>query len=388
MTASVDVNLLWLVPGRVGGSEEYTVGLLEALVGASDQSVSGADEFRYRLFAQPGLADLHPSLAEAHEIIELPRSISVKPVRFALESSWLAFKTRTSDLVHHGGGVAPFGGARRSIVTVHDLQPLDLPENFSVFQRRWFGVMLPRVARVADRVICPSGFTADRVAELLGFDRSHIHIVSPVHDAAPAHERTTPSEVVEGLASVNDIDPRRFGRYVLLPAMAHPHKRHVDLVEALDLLRGRQPDLHVVFTGAPGSASNAIEEQRQALALEARVHVLGRVDPSMLRRLIAGAEAMVFPSVYEGFGNPVLEAMALNTPVIAADTTALPEVAGGAALLVPPKDPAKLADAIHRLIADPDLADVLRRSGSERVLNFGREVAGQQLIEAYRDALA
>jgi glycosyltransferase involved in cell wall biosynthesis len=368
MTTAVDVNLLWLISGRVGGSEEYTVGLLDALADVVDASV------RVRLFTQPGLSRVHPSLAEAYDIVELPRRVSAKPMRFGLESSWLAVQTRHADLVHHGGGVLPYGGRGRSVVTVHDLQPLDLPENFTPAQRHWFRRMLPRVARSADRVICPSMFTRERIVALLGVDRSCIDIVSPVHLPRPAR-------VASSTASP-------FGRYVLLPAMAHPHKRHVDAIEALDHLRGRHPELNLVFTGAPGTASDAIENSRRRLALQARVHVLGRVDASELEDLMHGAAAMVFPSLYEGFGNPVLEAMAVGTPVIAADATALPEVAGGAALLVPPADPLALSEAIDRLLTEPELVEELRRNGRRRVEDFNPEVAGRQLLDAYRDALS
>ena len=360
----VGVNLLWLIPGVVGGSEEYTIGLLEA--------VAGADEVELTIFAQPTLLEVHPHLADAFKVVSLPRSVAMKPARFAAECSWLAVAGRRQELMHHGGGVAPFGGRQPMVVTVHDLQPLELASNFSAGQQRWFKTMLPRVARRANRVITPSQYSADRVVELLGVDSERLAVVPPVH--------TEPASTQAAAEA-----PGR--PFLLYPAVSHPHKRHIDAVAAIELLQSRHPQLRLIFTGRPGASDHDLRRTIEQRGLGDRVDVRGRVPAETLDQLLRQATAVVFPSVYEGFGNPILEAMSRNTPVIAANATAIPEVAGDAALLFQPGSPRSLAEAIDRLLRHPDLADDLRQRGLQRAAMFDSQTAGRALINAYRDAL-
>ncbi len=363
----VGVNLLWLIPGIVGGSEEYTIGLLDA--------VADAEEVAITIFAQPTLIEAHPHLAEAFDVVTLPRSVAMKPARFAAECSWLAVVGRQHELMHHGGGIAPFGSRQRVVVTVHDLQPLELGANFSVGQRRWFKAMLPRVARRADRIITPSHYSADRVVELLGVAPNRLAVVPPVHTEPVARD------LQPVVASVPD------SPFLLYPAVSHPHKRHIDAVAALDLLASRHQRLRLVFTGRPGASDADLRRSIEQRGLGDRVEIRGRVSAETLDQLVRQAAAVVFPSVYEGFGNPILEAMSRETPVIAADATAIPEVAGGAALLFQPGSPRALAEAIDRLLRDPDLADDLRHRGRTRAGDFDSRSAGDALVTAYRDAL-
>lgn len=368
----VGVNLLWLIPGVVGGSEEYTIGLLDAVADVADVEIT--------VFAQPTLPEVHPWLAGAFDVVTLPRPVAMKPARFAAECSWLAVAGRRHDLLHHGGGIAPWGGRQPMVVTVHDLQPLELGGNFSVGQRRWFKTMLPRVARRADGVITPSQFSADRVVELLGVDPGRLAVVPPVH-VVPS----VASEPAQALDRRSQGAPD--GPFLLYPAVSHPHKRHIDVVAALDLLSSRYPNLRLVFTGRPGASDTDLRRAIDQRNLGDRVEIRGRVPAETLDQLIRQAAALVFPSVYEGFGNPILEAMSRNTPVIAAEATAIPEVAGDAALLFQPGSPRALAETIDRLLRHPDLADDLRRRGRERATAFDRRSAGQALVDAYRGAL-
>lgn len=380
MTIRVAENLLWLVPGMVGGSEEYTLGLLRALSDAKPEDID------VELFGQPSLFTAHPDLPSrfcCHQPPSRLPAITRKPIRFAVESSWLAGRTRTFDVVHHGGGVMPFrpippagtAGGRR-IVTVHDLQPLDLPDNFSRSQQMWFRAMLPRVARTADRVLCPSQFSSDRVRDRLGVEEDRLDVVPPVH-------RLPVPLPAPGASITGAHDP-----YLLYPAMAHPHKRHVDAVEALAHLIGHHPRLRLVFTGAPAGASDSIVARIAALDLADRVEIRGRVSADELEALLAGAEVLVFPSAYEGFGNPVVEAMSRRVPVVAASSTAAGEVAGDAALLVPPSDPAAMASAVNRILTDPALAERLRTDGYRRAADFSAERAVAALCRSFRQALA
>lgn len=379
----VGVNLLWLVPGVVGGSEEYTIRLLRAV---HDQDPDG---IVLRLYARPDLLEAHPDLGQRFEVVtarhrEPGRSLGVgatsgsKAERVALESTWLAMVSRHDTVVHHPGGVIPLVRSRPAVLTIHDLQPLVWPHRFSLLKRRWLGAMIPYSARAARVVLCPSKFTAEAIVTHLGVDGDRVEVVHHPHDPVPPGV-TDPARDHE-LRS-------RFGTYLLLPGIAYDHKRHRDLVAALDRLRHRFPDLAVVLTGGPGPASPALAAQIARLDLGPRVHVLGRVSEDELDALYRSAVAMVFPSSYEGFGNPVLEAMARGCPVVTTDATALPEVAGEAALAVPVGRPGALAAAVARILDEPGLADGLRRAGPERARSFCSGVAGQRLVDCYRRAV-
>lgn len=369
--STIGVNLMWLVPGVVGGSEEYTLRLLRAV------DKLRCNDLWLRLYGQQDLFDAHPDLVNRFEVRVGP-SIGSKAARVGLEHSWLAAVSRHDDLVHHAGGVVPAMRSCPTVVTIHDLQPLEMPERFSPLKRRWLSVMLPSSVRAARLVLCPSEFTAQSITTRLGAAPSKVEVVRHGH-----------AKVEAGVLD-RDADRQlrdRFGRYLLLPGIAYAHKRHRDLIRVLDRLRDRFDDLSVVLTGTPGPESNALAAQAAELGLSRRVHVLGRVPEQELDNLYRSAAALVFPSEYEGFGNPVVEAMARGCPVITTDATALPEVAGDAGLIVPVGRPEALAAAVARVLEEPDLADNLRVAGVERATQFSWDAAGSRLAECYRRAV-
>ncbi len=231
---------------------------------------------------------------------------------------------------------------------------------------------------MARSVLCPSQFTARRVTELLGVEPERIVVVPHGHDPVEPG-------VIDEVAHQQNLG--QFGRFVLLPSIAYAHKRHIDLVHALDILRDRFPDLQVVMTGGPGPRSEAIANRIVQLELEDRCHVLGRVSESLLDSLYRSAAALVFPSAYEGFGNPTLEAMARGCPVISTTAASIPEVVGEAGILIEPAQPRLLADAMARVLGDPELSESLSSAGVVRAQNFGWRSAGEALLDAYRGAL-
>lgn len=369
----VGVNLLWLVPGVVGGSEEYTVRLLRAF------DRLDPDDIELKIYAQAALADAYPDLVSRFETIIAPRFLAGKAGRISAEATWLAATCRHDDLIHHAGSVVPLTSPRPFVFTVHDLQPLDLPENFSPVKRAWLGRMLPPSVKHAALVLCPSRFTADSVSDHFGLAEDRLRVIPHGHD------RVEPGVLDPSV----DRDLRqRYGRYFLFPGIAYPHKRHIDVIDALAILADEFPDTNVVFTGGPGPETTALDEYAASLDLGHRVHRLGRVPESELDQLYRSATALAFPSTYEGFGNPALEAMARGCPVVASNEASLPEVIGDAGLLVPAKSPAALADALRRVMTEPGLADALRKSGVERSAHFGWRPAGVALLDAYRVALA
>jgi glycosyltransferase involved in cell wall biosynthesis len=212
----------------------------------------------------------------------------------------------------------------------------------------------------------------------LGVDPARVRVVPHGHPlVAPG---PPPPDVADELAA-------RFGRFVLYPSIAYPHKRHLDLLDAFALLAGAHPELSVVFTGGPAGATPAIERWCRTSGLGGRVHRLGRVPAAELDHLLRAAAVVAIPSDYEGFGNPALEAMARGTPTVVSDAGSLPEVVGDAALVVPARDPAALAEALAAVIGNPDRAQRLRRDGPRRAATFDDRGAGSALLDSYREAL-
>lgn len=372
----VGVNLLWLVPGVVGGSEELMVRLLGGLAELAP------DDLDVELFALEDLVRAHPELVEAFPTTTVALRGRAKPLRVAAETTWLPARARRRrlDLVHHAGGVVPLVRGTPSVVTVHDLQPLDQPQNFSRVKVAYLRAMLPRTVRAARLVLTPSRAAADRVVDRLGVPRERLRVVP--HGLDPSLLEPVAEEEVARVRQRYDLGPR----WIAYPVITYPHKNHRVLVEAFARLATVHPDLHLVLPGGVGPAEGEVAAAIAAHDHRDRIHRLGRVPRADLDALLAGAVAVAFPSRYEGFGNAALEAMALGTPVVAADATALPEVVGEAGDLVGPDDVEGWAAALGRILDDPDRAARMAAAGRARARGRTGLASARELAAAYRDA--
>lgn len=366
MTASrVAVNLTWMTPGRVGGSEEY---LTRQLCGISPS------EFDVDIYCHPRFDECHPDLAERFRTSAMPPIGDRRATRIAVEHSWLAVVTRGADVVHHGGGTAPVIGSGPIVLTIHDLQYLRYPCYFSGARRRYLGAVVPRSARRAAVIAVPSAFVRDDVVEAFGVPAERVVVVP---HGVPA--MTAPDAARIGQArerhSVGDRP------YVIYPAITHPHKGHRVLVEMLDHLGD---DTAVVLIGREGAAEAELRRAVSASAHAARVVRAGRVAATDRDALVAGADALVFPSEFEGFGAPVVEAMALGTPVVCSAADALVEVVGDAAVIVATDEGAAWADGVMAARAQRD--DLMARGHRRRGV-FTVEASGRALAAVYRQAV-
>ncbi len=373
----VGVNLLWLVPGVVGGSEESTVRLLHGLADLDPPDVA------VELFALDDLRRAHPDLVARFPTRTIGLRGRAKALRVVAETTWLAAQARRRrlDVVHHAGGVVPLlRGAAATVLTIHDLQPLDLPENFAPVKVAYLRAVLPRSARVAEVVTTPSQASAQRVIERLAVHPGRIRVIP--HGLGPeAFTSVDPSEVERvqtlfGLAR----------RWILYPVITYPHKNHRVLVQAFARLAPSHPDVDLVLAGGAGPEEAAVREAIASSGLAGRIHRTGRVPRGDLDDLLAGAAVVAFPSRYEGFGVGVLEAMAAGVPVVASDATALPEVVGEAGTLVDPDDVDGWAAALARVLDDSDHRVAAVRAGRERAATFTNRAGAVALVAAYRDA--
>ncbi len=368
VTTTIGVNLTWLVPGVVGGSEEYTMRLLEAV---PDHLPPGLE---LRIYGRRQLFEVYPGLAERHRSTvmpepALPGALS-KAARVALEQTWLAAVSGGDQVLHHAGGTMPLLRRQPGIVTVHDLQPLEMPEHFDPVKRHWLARAIPRAVASARLVLTPSRFTANRIHELLDVPMERLRVVPHGHQHRPA----------EGDVGV---DVARLGRYLLYPAIAYPHKRHVDVVRTLAGLGPGLQDISAVFTGRPGPELDTVKAEAKRLGVADRLHVLGRVPIADLQELYRRALALVFPSAYEGFGNPALEAMSIGCPAVVSNAGALPEVVADAGLVVPVGDVDGLVRAVSGLAEDAAAVEELRTRGRRRAADFDIGIAARRLAEVY-----
>lgn len=376
-TPRVGANLLWLVPGVVGGSEEYSVRLLAAL---ADRVGSSMD---VTLFVNRRLPDAHPALVERYRTVVAPVDGDHKAVRVAAESSWLAWQVRRRrlDLVHHLGGILPLVQPTPSVVTIHDLQPLAMPEHFHPVKRAFHRAVLPWSARTAQRIVTLTEHTRADLVARLGVDPSRVAIVPS--GVAPQQPRPQ-AEVAEVL--------ERYGLgaapFFLYPAITYPHKNHALLVDAFARLHADRPEVRLVLTGGVARCEGAVREQVAGLGLGDAVLRPGRIPADDLDALYRAAAALTFPSRFEGFGLPVLEAMSRGCPVLAADATALPEVVGRAGVLLPPDRAEEWASAMRRIIDDDAHRARLVASGLERAAQHSWAAAADACADVWREVMA
>ncbi|WP_419928339.1 glycosyltransferase family 4 protein [Candidatus Poriferisocius sp.] len=365
-TVSVGVNLLWLRPGQVGGSEDYAVRLLSA--------IPPDDPVRLTLFAPRGFARAHRGLAERHEVVT-PRVGRLRPLRVLAENTWLAAqcRRRNLDLVHHFGGTVPFVGVKPAVVTVHDLQPLDHPKRFGLVKRLYLRVMLPWSVRRAETIVTVSEFCRSRLVERLKVDPQRVAVVP-----APVDTSSADSDMPLAAAAPDLASP-----FVLYPALSYPHKNHEVLLRALARLAADGVDVALVASGGPGPLDSKLDHLADKLGVGGRWHRLGRIPRAVLDGLYRQAVALVFPSKYEGYGLPVVEAMARGCPVVAADAGALPEVVGSGGRLVDADDAELWAEAIAELVGDSDARQALSEAGASRVGQLVDLDPGAELCALY-----
>jgi alpha-1,3-rhamnosyl/mannosyltransferase len=363
----VGLNLLYLKPGKVGGSEEYIRRIVDAL------DAVAAHEVELTLFVNRRFGAAHPKIEAAHETVVAPITGDRPPIRIAAESTWLARETsrRRLDVVHHVANTVPQIVTRPPLVTIHDLQPIVRPQDFGRVKGVYLRRRLGAAARKAKVVVAVSEYVRRLVIDRWDLDADRVAVVSaPL--IGPTNAPSTPDQ------------PE--APYFIYPAITHPHKNHHTMLRSFAAVAARRDDVSLVLTGGPGAMEGEVRQEIGRLGLERRVRRPGRVPPDELDRLIAGATALTFPSRHEGFGLPVAEAMVVGCPVIASNATALPEVVGDAGLLVEPDDVRGWTDAMLRLLDDDSLRRRMIDAGRRQVAARTPAETARRMVAAYRFA--
>jgi glycosyltransferase involved in cell wall biosynthesis len=292
------------------------------------------------------------------------------------------FLTREGVILFHGTNYAmPALGRGRYVVTIHDIAFVKMPRTFSVLHRSYLRSLVSLGVGRADHIVVGSEAARGDLLQIRGVDLNRLSVIHHGID-----ERYSPCEDVGYLNRVRE----QFGlppRYVLLVGVVEAKKNTETVLRACaPLVRERVVD-EVVLAGRDGRGADSVRRLARQLGLESGVRFLGYVPQEAMRALYALAQVLVFPSWFEGFGLPVLEAMACGTPVVASNTSSVPEVAGNAALLFPPHSTDALGVALRRLLSEPELRSLLRERGLLRVKDFSWAESARRHAEVYRRVL-
>lgn len=267
-------------------------------------------------------------------------------------------------IVFSPGYNAPMFIVRPFVFIVHDLNHIDRDDNSSLLKRLYYQIILKRGCQSAIRILTVSEFSKSRIAAWAQVDPDKIVNIK--------------NGVDECFTINGDVFLPGFP-YLLTVSNRKKHKNERNILRALSIAK-ISDGIKLIFTGAP---TPSLERFIRELGLFDRVVFIGRVPEDDLPKLYRGALALVFPSLYEGFGLPVIESMACGTPVLTSNTTSLPEVSGDAALLVDPESVEDIAKGINKIVTDENLRSHLRTLGLARAKNFSWDIVAKRVQNVF-----
>jgi glycosyltransferase involved in cell wall biosynthesis len=381
----IGINALGLSPGQVGGVEVYLRNLVVNLgkIDPDNEYLVFVDRRNQSVFG-PGLppnvrpvviAPPPPSLPLWIRALRYWRLFPSPLVGSQLEGSGV-------DVIHYPDSVIhPPGIALPCVLTFHDIQHEYFPGYFPLRMRLLRKLTYGPSARKARRIITVSQFTRDTLIEKFRISADKI---TPIHSGVDVAFRpdVSPAEVQRVCHKYHL--PQVFAFY---PANTWPHKNHLRLVQAVSLLQKKyRSDCKLVLCGQPQWGHDALLAALEAYDVQGDVLILGYVPVEDLPALYHAALLLVYPSLFEGFGIPLVEAMSCGCPIVCSNVTSLPELAGDAAVLVNPYDIEGLADAMWRVLRGLDLRADLVAKGLARARHFSWERAARQTVQIYRQA--
>jgi glycosyltransferase involved in cell wall biosynthesis len=368
----VGLNLVWMTPGTHGGLEVYARELTAAL--------AKRDDVELTLFMNPRAAEADWDGAGEPVIVPVNPERRVEWVRGEQQLLPIAAQRAGVDLVHSLATTAPAWGGFRRVVSVHDLSYIRTPDSHFGVRNLGMRVLGPLAVRRSHRVLASSRSTRDDVVDRLRADPRKVDVVPlGIGQLLPS-----------GDISASELRRRlELGeRPVALSVSAkRPHKNLARLIAAIARIPAeRRPIL--VLPGYPTPYEPTLRARASELGVEDDVRFLGWVSEAELDALYAAAACFVFPSLYEGFGFPVLEAMVRGVPVATSGRASLAEVAGDAALLFDPESEHSIADAVSRLLEDRELAASLVAAGRKQAAQFSWGRTAEATVESYRRLMA
>jgi glycosyltransferase involved in cell wall biosynthesis len=365
----VALNLSFLAPGETGGMEVYARELARAL--------AARDDLEIVLLGNRLLDDGWPDVERVVMPVD-PRRRIEWVLGDQVHAPRAAARVR-ADLVHSLASTGPAAGPVVRVTTIHDLNYRLVPDTHFGVRGLGMRALVPLAARRSRRLLVDAESTREDLQRHLGISRGKVD-VAPLAARVPTDPEATPEAELRARLELGDRP------LVLSLSAKRPHKNLPRLFRAVAALEpGRRPVL--VVPGYP----TPHEEELRTLARELGITDLVRMPPWLpaadLEGIYRAAACVVFPSLYEGFGLPVLEAMARGVPVACSNRSSLPEVAGDAALMFDPEDTEAIGAALERLLSDPALAERLREAGRKRAALFTWERTAELTAASYRRAL-
>jgi glycosyltransferase involved in cell wall biosynthesis len=368
MRIGIDARLNYYRPG---GIAEYTRHLIEELAQldrATSYTVIHHHADRHTIAPGPNFTRRDTHTPSHHRLERW--SLSAELARFRL------------DLLHSPDVIPPQHGARRQVITVHDLHFLHYPQFMTADSRRYYNDQIARAVRTADHILVDSQATRDDLANLLNVPPAKVtvHLLGVNQAFVPLPAAEVRQHAIRlGLPQ----------SYILFVGTFEPRKNIPGLFKAYHLLSQTTPEAPpLVMVGRRGWLYDEIFASAEALHLTDHLIWLEDAPSDDLPAIYSGARVLVLPSHYEGFGLTPLEAMACGTPTVVSDRGSLPEVVGDTGLLVDPDDPDAIADALRRMLTDSGLHARSRAAGLARAASFTWRKTAESVLDVYRRVLA
>ncbi|HUI54832.1 MAG TPA: glycosyltransferase family 1 protein [Bryobacteraceae bacterium] len=361
----IGVNALYLIPGGVGGTEIYLRGLLAALA-----EIDPANQYFVFTNRETG-SDLTPARPNFTHVPQ-PIHAAFRPMRILWEQTALPVATvrRSLDVLLNAGFTAPLLAPCPQVTVFHDLQHVRHPEYFRFFDLPFWRFLLFWSAHVSRLVLVGSAVTAADVLEHYRLPESKVRIA-----------RLGVDPIFFDIARRRCPEP-----FLLTVSTLHPHKNLDGLLRAFAELRRERPEFRFIVCGLHGFVTDSLFALRDSLGLADAVDFPGWIPRDELHDLYARAWAFVYPSLFEGFGIPVLEAMAAAVPTTCSAIEPIRATAGDAALLFDPRDPVAITEALRRITGDVPLRTRLSEAGPRQAAQFTWKATAEVTLEALRDA--
>ncbi len=303
---------------------------------------------------------------------------------FALYATGLSpdFLVSPLDLFHSPDHVFPACKKIPTVLTIHDLAFLIYPENYTRINRRYLMAMIPKSVRNARKIITDADNTKKDLVRLLKVPEEKIHVIHPgIESRFRPMSKDNGTEIRARYYVPNDF-------YLLYVGTLEPRKNLANLIKAYYEIKNNKGIQHkLVICGAAGWLYQKLFKLVVELDLQNDIVFTGHIPDEHLPAVYSRAELLIYPSIYEGFGLPPLEAMACGIPVICSNTSSLPEVVGDAAILIDPYNIEKIAEAMIRVISDEDLKSELKEKGLKRAKAFTWEKTAEETLKVYREAV-
>jgi glycosyltransferase involved in cell wall biosynthesis len=365
------IDLRWMIPGYTGGIENMARSMLNTMIQIDESNqytvlLPSVTRYDFNIAGRP---NFHLQMCDdvGYYLAKLSLLLQTKLLgkTFQKDETWVqGRKTNAQIALSPSGIIYPDLYSFKNLLILPDLQHEFFPEFFSPLElenrRKYYSASVNR----ANQIITISEFTRQTVIERMQIPPERISTAYLGVDARSKESLIHSNEVMSKYHLEKN-------QYLFFPANTWPHKNHRTALQALYWLK-KKHDLKplLICTGAPKEAHPELIELSLQLELQDQFHFLGYCPPEDIPVFYHEAAALVFPSLFEGFGMPVVEAMSLDCPVICSNTTSLPEIAGDAALFIDPNDTEMLAEAIFQVMTDPTLRQQLIHRGRQRAKHF------------------